>query len=102
MKRLKRRSGAKLNFEWDDNKAAANLAKHGVSFTEAVTVFSDVNALNFPDYEHSESEQRMHTIGYSASSRILLIVNLDRGEQLRIVSARRATHSERQRYERRN
>ena len=91
-----------MNFEWDDGKAALNLTKHGVSFAEAATVFSDVNALNFPDREHSVFEERMHTIGYSASSRILLVVNLDRGEQLRIVSARRATLSERQRYERSN
>jgi uncharacterized protein len=91
-----------LNFRWDDDKATANLAKHGVSFAEAATMFSDLNALNFPDDEHSEFEQRMHTIGYSANSRILLVVNLDRGENLRIVSARRATLSERQRYERRN
>ena len=92
-----------MNFEWDEEKAAANLTKHGVSFVEAVTVFGDVNALNFPDHEHSQFEERMmHTIGYSADSRILLVVNLDRGEHLRIVSARRATLSERQRYERRN
>ncbi len=91
-----------MNFEWDDDKAAANLAKHGVTFAEAATVFSDVNALNFPVLEHSQSENRLHTIGYSANSRILLVVNLDRGERLRIVSARRATLSERQRYERSN
>lgn len=91
-----------MNFEWDDDKAAANLAKHNVSFAEAATVFGDVNALNFADYAHSDDEARMHTIGYSASSRILLVVNLDRGENLRIVSARRATVSERQRYERSN
>jgi uncharacterized protein len=89
-----------VRFDWDEEKAAANIAKHGVSFNEAATVFGDSLGWAYPDPDHSESEQRWVTIGLSEVGRILVISHTDKGEGVtRIISARRATRKERNFYE---
>jgi len=88
-----------LKFEWDETKAASNLAKHGVSFGEAASIFGDPMALTFNDPDHSEGERRYLTFGLSQMSRVLLVVNVERGSMIRIVSARKATKRERAIYE---
>ena len=60
-------------FEWDSRKAAANVAKHGVTFDEAATIFLDTNALDGPDLQHSVSESRFRRLGRSADGRILMV-----------------------------
>lgn len=86
-----------MDFSWDDAKARSNRAKHGVSFSEAATVFSDPLALFVEDVGHAE---RMILIGMSTSNRLLLTVFIDQNaDGVRIISARRATAHERQRYE---
>jgi uncharacterized DUF497 family protein len=88
-----------LEFEWDEDKAAANEKKHRVTFEEAATVFSDPLAAIFDDEAHSEEEQREIIIGHSADNRLLLVSFTERGEAIRIISARRATKKERRDYE---
>jgi uncharacterized DUF497 family protein len=88
-----------VNFGWDPAKAAANLAKHGVAFEEAVTSFDDRNARIFPDLTHSEGEIREILIGYSAQQRLLLVSFSEREETVRIISARTATPRERKHHE---
>jgi uncharacterized DUF497 family protein len=88
-----------LKFEWDRRKAASNLSKHGVSFEEALTVFSDTLARIFDDEEHSIEEQREIIIGHSAKERLLVVCFTARGESVRIFSARTATRKERSEYE---
>ncbi len=85
--------------EWDEAKAQSNLIKHGVSFEEADTAFDDPLALTFNDQQHSESEARYVTIGYSAQLRLLLVINTARDDNIRIISARKATTAERKLYE---
>jgi uncharacterized protein len=87
-----------LTFEWDPKKAASNLAKHGVSFEEATGVFADPNALTIPDPLHSASEHRQITMGCALNSKILVVVHTERGDNLRIISARRANARERKTY----
>jgi uncharacterized DUF497 family protein len=90
-----------LAFEWDAAKAAANLRKHGVSFQEAVTVFSDDRALLIDDPDHSTGEDRFVLLGLSAALRALVVVHCYREAQdtIRIISARQATRPERATYE---
>ena len=88
-----------LRFEWDPEKAAENLTKHGVSFEEALTVFSDRLARIFDDEDHSIEEQREIIIGHSAKQRLLLACFTARDTSIRLFSARRATKRERQDYE---
>ena len=90
-----------LRFEWDPRKATANLRKHGVSFSEAETVFSDEHGLIIDDPEHSDQEERFILLGLSAASRALVVVHCYRADDLviRIISARRADRIERRRYE---
>jgi uncharacterized DUF497 family protein len=88
-----------VQFEWDEQKAAENLAKHGVSFDEASTVFGDPLAGTVLDPQHSTDEYRFVTIGLSTSQRLIVVVHADRDDWLRIISARRATRRERRRYE---
>lgn len=92
--------GVDLQFEWDDDKAASNLEKHGVSFEEATTVFRDPFALIFDDEVHSIEEQREIIIGHSTRNRLLLVCFTERGDKLRLFSARPATRKEHQDYER--
>jgi len=88
-----------VNFEWDPSKARQNLRKHQVSFEEAATVFGDPLAITYPDPDHSTSEQRFITIGLSSANRALIVAHADRGEKIRIISARRTTQRERRHYE---
>lgn len=88
-----------MQFEWDEQKAASNLNKHGVSFEEAVTVFGDPLSDTLPDPDHSLDEHRFIIIGSTESGRILVVAHTDDGQTVRIISAREATHEERQFYE---
>ena len=88
-----------MRFEWDPGKAKRNLKKHGVTFEEAVTVFYDPLSATFSDPDHSEDEYRFITIGLSASNKLLVVANTDRGDSLRIISARPATAHERKKHE---
>ena len=88
-----------LGFEWDAHKARANLAKHGVSFEEAATVFADPLSLNIPDPAHSQAEDRFITLGESHRRKLLVVVHTERGDNLRVISARRASRRERKAYE---
>ncbi len=91
-----------MNFEWDPIKAAQNRRKHGVSFHEAATVFGDPWALTYPDPDHSVEEQRFITTGTSNTGRLLIVAHADRGESIRIISARKTTLRERTTYEQKN
>lgn len=88
-----------MRFEWDARKAASNKRKHGVGFDEASTVFADALSATAADPEHSTHEERFLTIGLSNRRRILLVSHSDRGDNIRIISARLATISERCIYE---
>jgi len=88
-----------MDFEWDLQKANINEKKHGVSFDEACTVFGDYLSFTYPDSGHSILEARYIIIGLSNKSRILVISHTQRGESIRIISARRATKRERDFYE---
>jgi uncharacterized DUF497 family protein len=84
-----------LTFEWDGAKATANRRKHGISFEEAATVFLDEHAQIFDDPDSGTSEMRYLLLGLSAARRTLLVVHVERGTRLRIISAREATRRER-------
>jgi hypothetical protein len=86
-------------YEYDPEKAAANLHKHKVSFAEAASVFLDPLALTFSDPDDSDAEDREITIGMSSKQRVLFVSHCERGDRIRIISARRATRKERLRYE---
>ena len=92
---------ASIRFEWDPRKAAANLHKHGISFDEAETAFSDDYAAVSEDPDHSEAEDRFLLLGMSGAFRVLLVVHAIReaGSVIRLISARRATRSERAQYD---
>jgi uncharacterized DUF497 family protein len=85
-----------IDFDWDPRKAAANLKNHGVSFEEARSVFYDENAVQFFDEEHSAEEDRFILLGMSIEARLLLVCHCERekGDVIRIISARRATKRE--------
>ncbi len=86
------------SFEWDPNKAAQNLTKHGVTFEEAISVFTDPMFITVVDDEHSIDEERYITIGLSAQGQLLIIAHTDREDRIRIISARKATKREEQFY----
>jgi len=88
-----------VRFEWEKGKAAENLARHGVSFEEAATVFRDVLSATGADPDHSFDEERFVTFGVSTDDRLLTIAHTDRDDTIRIISARPATPSERKIYE---
>jgi uncharacterized DUF497 family protein len=88
-----------ISFEWDRRKAAANRRKHGVSFEEAIPVFGDPLARIFDDPEHSASDPRELIVGHCARRVLLVVCFVQRGDQVRIFSARRATRQERRDYE---
>ena len=89
-----------VQFEWDPKKAKRNVNKHGVSFEEGVTVFYDPLSATFDDPDHSADEHRYITIGLSSRDRLLVVAHAERGEVLRMISARPATAYERKRHER--
>jgi uncharacterized protein len=89
-----------LRFEWDSQKAAVNAKKHGVSFEEAKSVFSDDNGKLISDPDHSEDEDRFVLLGLSSTLRMLLVCHCYRavGNMIRIISARKASAKESQAY----
>ena len=93
-----------LIFEWDANKAQANLKKHRIGFDEAKTIFADPHSITYVDEFHSDDEERYISIGYSAQHRILLAVHTEYEQSdetivIRIISCRKATPAERKYYE---
>ncbi len=88
-----------MEFEWDAVKAASNLAKHGVSFPEAMTVFGDPLEVTILDPVHSSEEARFLSIGLSEARRLLVVAYTEREGRIRIISAREATPTERKSYE---
>jgi hypothetical protein len=86
-----------MAYQWDRDKAAANLRKHGIDFADAVSVFSDDLAITIPDERFDE--ERFVTIGVDAFGRILVVVYTMREDEIRVISARKATRQERQQYE---
>lgn len=88
-----------MRFEWDEQKATSNLLKHGIDFDNAVGVFNDPMALTYPDPDHSLGEIRLLTFGYSKDGKLLAVIHTERGQNIRIVSARKVTRHERTTYE---
>lgn len=88
-----------MEFEWDEAKAAANERKHGVTFPEAATAFADPLAAIFPDPEHSADEDREILVGHSERLRLLVISFTERPPNIRVISARAATLTERRNHE---
>ena len=88
-----------MDFEWNAQKAAGNLRKHGVSFHEAATVFFDPLSATGQDPDHSVEEMRFVTFGTSSSGRLLVVAHTLHGDAIRITSARLATRGERKLYE---
>ena len=89
-----------LDFEWDETKASSNRAKHGIDFDEAVTVFTDALAITIADPSHSREEARFIDVGLSVRGRLLVVVYTERGDNIRVISCRKATSAERKEYER--
>ena len=90
-----------LRFEWDPQKAARNIAKHGVPFEEAATAFGDPLGRIESDPRHSVDEERFVLLGLSRRQRLLAVMFAERAEAIRVISARRATRRERRNYEQR-
>lgn len=88
-----------MEFEWDAKKADSNAAKHGVTFSEATTVFGDPVELAIADPDHSEEEFRFLSMGQSARGRLLVVAYTERQGRTRIINAREATPRERRQYE---
>ena len=88
-----------MEFEWDPNKAQWNLRRHRVSFGEAATVFGDPFSITVPDPDHSFEEDRYITVGVSQSGRLMMVAHTERGNRIRIISARQLTRAERRQYE---
>ena len=88
-----------LLFEWDKAKAKRNIEIHAITFDEASTVFKDPHSLCIYDPLHSEYEDRFVLIGNSFKNRLLVVVHTERGDNIRIISARKATKNERKYYE---
>jgi uncharacterized DUF497 family protein len=88
-----------LQFVWDRAKAATNLQKHGVDFTEAATAFGDPLSITIPDPAHSESEERWLLVGQTTAGKLVVVAHTERGDEIRLISARLATRRERANYE---
>jgi hypothetical protein len=88
-----------MEFEWDHHKADRNNHKHGVTFQEAATVFGDPLAITFADPDHTVDEQRYLTFGMSKFDRMLVVSHTDRGDRIRLISARLMKRQERIIYE---
>ena len=86
-----------MTYQWDSDKAAANLRKHGIDFADAVSVFSDALAINIPDERFDE--ERFITVGMDAFGQVLVVVYTWRDNEIRLISARKATRHERNQYE---
>ena len=92
----------KLTFEWDEQKDLSNQRKHGVGFDEAKTVFNDPRSITIADEEHSDDEERWIDIGMSSRGRVIVVAYTERAPNIRIISCRKATKSERKTYEESN
>jgi uncharacterized protein len=90
-----------MKCEWDKDKATSNQSKHGVSFEEAKTVFDDPLYVDFYDPDHSEYEERYLIVGESNRGRLLIVSYTERGDSMRLISAREVTRTEREVYEER-
>ena len=90
-----------MKFEWDNRKAARNFEKHRVAFAEAASVFDDTLSITIYDPDHSKDEERYIAIGRSYQGRLLMVDHTDRGDWIRIISARELTKTEREAYEER-
>ena len=88
-----------MEFQWDTNKAVTNFTKHGVTFSEAATVFGDPLEVTIADPDHSEGEFRFLSIGYSEAGRLLVVAYTERYNHIRIITARLATPQEVRNYE---
>ncbi len=88
-----------MKFEWDPLKAKRNVQKHNVSFQEAATIFNDALSITFPDPDHSVGERRYVIIGLSRYGQLLVVAHTDRGDRVRIISARKTTRNEPRFYE---
>ncbi len=88
-----------IDFEWEPNQAARNLQKHSVSLEGAATVFRDDHSISVPDPDHSLEEERFITVGVSSQNRLLMVAHTERGDLIRIISARELTPRERRQYE---
>lgn len=88
-----------MQFEWDLAKAVDNASKHGVEFTEAMTVFGDPLEVVIPDPDHSVGERRFLSVGLSSAGRLLVVAYTERQQRIRLISAREATARERKNYE---
>lgn len=90
-----------MNFEWDQNKETSNRKKHGVGFSEAMTIFNDPFELTIADPDHSSEEYRFLSIGHSNFGKLLIVSYTERYENnIRLISARKATNQEQNYYER--
>jgi len=88
-----------MQFEWNKDKARANLTKHGISFDEAKTVFDDPLYVDFYDPDHSAEEERYIIVGQSVRHRLLVVSYTERKNKIRLISAREATRTEKNAYE---
>jgi uncharacterized DUF497 family protein len=88
-----------VEFEWDSEKAQSNLDKHRLSFDEAATAFGDPLSLTIPDPDHSDDEDRFVLLGQSYAGRMVVVIFTERGERIRLISARLATPREKRAYE---
>jgi uncharacterized DUF497 family protein len=90
-----------VDYEWDEEKAARNLEKHGISFADAATVFDDPLYVDFYDPDHSSDEQRYLVMGMSREGHLVIVSYTERNDVIRLISAREATSAERKAYEER-
>lgn len=86
-------------FEWDEKKEKSNVLKHGIGFAEAESVFYDPFSITIVDSDHSIEELRFVDIGMSDKNRVLVVSYTDRSDQIRIISVRKATQTERNDYD---
>ena len=94
-----------MNFDWDNNKNQSNIAKHGISFEEAIAIFDDPNILNYEDTRFNYGETRFVSIGQiilvtQEKTVIIVVIHTQRNQTIRLISARKANERERKRYER--
>jgi uncharacterized DUF497 family protein len=94
-----------MNFDWDNNKNQSNIAKHGISFEEAIAIFDDPNILNYEDTRFNYGEMRFVSIGQiilvtQEKTVIIVVIHTQRNQTIRLISARKANERERKRYER--
>ncbi len=88
-----------LRFRWDPRKARSNQRKHGITFPEAATAFGDGLSVTIEDPDHSLGERRYLLVGTTALGHLVVVAHSERGNEIRIISARRATRAEREAYE---